>query len=77
MPDYDRTVREYQQAKVAPVPADWWTPYHHIAHHLHIDREPWQLDEIRRILREHPGIGSGLDDFGLGAILTADATVLS
>jgi len=65
MPDYPRTVREYQQAKVAPVPADWWKPYESIARHLHIDREPWLLDECRRILREHPGIEKGLDDFGL------------
>ncbi len=75
MPDYPRTVRESQNARVSPVPVDWWAPYEHIAHHLHIDAEPWQLAEVQRILRERPGIEVGLDDFGLGAMIAANAPI--
>ncbi len=46
------------------VPAAWWDPYAHLMPHLHLDAEPWQESEIRRIVAKNPGIEAGLDLFG-------------
>ncbi len=64
---YQRSVREHCAAPGigAPVPDRWWAPYAHLMGYLHVDREPWQIAEAQRILREHPGIEVGLDNFGL------------
>ncbi len=64
---YARTVNEHLRApgSGAPVPDGWWAPYAHLMQHLHIDREPWQIAEIKRLIRENPGIEVGLDSFGL------------
>lgn len=50
---------------LGPVPPEWWEAYRDLLPHLKPDVEPWQLDECRRILKENPGIGVGLDAFGL------------
>lgn len=47
------------------VPVNWWEGYEDLMPHLHLDRDPWQLTECRRIVRENPGIAVGLDHFGL------------
>jgi len=62
---YAQTVHEADAAQVSPVPETWWAPYEHLLTHLHIDREPWQERECKRLLTEHPGLADGLEDFGL------------
>jgi len=47
------------------VPAEWWEGYADLMKYLHLDAEPWQRAECLKILRENPGIGEDLDDFGL------------
>ena len=47
------------------VPPSWWEPYRTLLPYLHLDAEPWQLEDCRRILREHPELGLGLDSFGV------------
>lgn len=50
----------------ADVPASWWSPYAHLMHHLHVDAEPWQEAECRRLIAEHGrGQFAGLDLFGV------------
>jgi hypothetical protein len=48
-----------------PIPELWWEPYKQWLHYLKPESEPWYIPEIRRILRENPGIESGLDNFGV------------
>jgi hypothetical protein len=49
-----------------PVTADWWGPYSAWLQHLHIEREPWQAEEVRRLVAEHGREKfAGLDLFGL------------
>jgi hypothetical protein len=62
---YGLTVREHQKSAGSPAPATWLVGYEDILHHLHIDAEPWQLEECRRMIAGHPGITAGLDDFGI------------
>lgn len=64
---YARTVREHLQAPGtgAPVPPQWWAGYEHLEGYLDINREPWQIDQIKRVLTEHPGIEHGIDSCGL------------
>lgn len=62
---YSFTVEESAAAQVEAAPVEWFEPYAHLMQHLHLDREPWQAAECKRILTEHPGIASGLNDFGL------------
>ncbi len=64
---YARTVREHFAAPGigAPVPDSWWAPYAHLAHYMDINREPWQLQAARDIIKANPGIEVGLDNFGL------------
>lgn len=62
---YTRTVEESENAQTSAVPDSWWAPYSHLMQYLHLEREPWQEAECRRIIAEHPGIAAGLDDFGL------------
>lgn len=50
---------------MAQVPKEWWEPYSHLMKHLRIHDEPWQLEECRRLVRENPGIETGLDNFGI------------
>lgn len=50
---------------IATAPAEWWSPYARWMEHLHIDDEPWQLEECRKIILAHPGIEAGLDNFGI------------
>lgn len=62
---YSQTVHAHQTSACSPAPAAWLSGYEDILHHLHIDAEPWQLAEARRIVAENPGIEAGLDDFGV------------
>jgi len=63
---YGRTVREADRATVAAAPSSWWAPYEHLMQYLHVDAEPWQETELRRILNtEWIGKFAGLDFFGL------------
>ncbi len=57
---------------LAPVPAEWWAGYEDLMQYLHLDAEPWQEDQCRKILAENPGIEEGLDDFGLLEKLRCD-----
>ncbi|HXI42052.1 MAG TPA: glycosyltransferase family 2 protein [Bryobacteraceae bacterium] len=50
------------------VPTGWWEPYSHLVHHLNPDLPAWQEPEIARMLRENPGLGKDLDDFGSGLL---------
>jgi hypothetical protein len=68
---YSLTVHAHQVSAIAPAPAAWLSGYEDILHHLHIDAEPWQLAEARRIVAENPGIEQGLDDFGVLAAAPA------
>lgn len=62
---YEPTVEESLSPRTADVPFSWWEAYTHLLQYLHVDREPWQEGECRRLLKEHPGIEAGLNDFGL------------
>jgi hypothetical protein len=65
---YGRTVQEADRAAVEPVPRSWWAPYEHLIQHLHVDAEPWQEAELRRVLKtEWIGQFAGLNFFGLTA----------
>lgn len=67
-------VRRYSQAintggeRTAAVNPEWWQPYGALLPDLHLGAEPWQLEACKRILRDNPGIGDGLNDFGLGLL---------
>lgn len=37
----------------AEVPEEWLAPYAHLMKYLHIDAEPWQEAECRRLMAEH------------------------
>lgn len=73
---YSQAIYTDNEAR-ASVKEGWWEPYADLMQHLHLGcgsgscvicRDPWQLDACKRILRGNPGIGKGLDDFGLGLI---------
>jgi len=51
----------------ADVPASWWAPYAGlITEHLHLDDEPWQESQCRKLLGEHGREKFvGLDLFGV------------
>lgn len=51
----------------ADVPHEWWAPYHDLkAEHLHVDAEPYQEAEIRRLIALHGRAAfDGLDLFGV------------
>ena len=52
---YSRAVYEIQPTKVVCLncPAPWWAPYREILSGLHIDAEPWQEAECKRLMAEH------------------------
>jgi glycosyltransferase involved in cell wall biosynthesis len=51
---------------LAPVPAEWWEPYGDLMQHLHVDAEPWQEAECRKLLGEYGADRfAGLDLFGV------------
>ena len=62
---YSLTVREALAAQTALCPGNWFAGYGHLLQYLHVDAEPWQEAECRRLLKEHPGIGEGCNSFGL------------
>jgi hypothetical protein len=50
----------------ADVPAAWWEPYAHLMKYLHLDAEPWQEAEVRRLIDQHGKERfAGLDLFGV------------
>ncbi len=51
---------------LAEVPAEWWSGYVGLMHHLHVDAEPWQEAECQKLWREHGSAKfAGLDLFGV------------
>ena len=52
----------------AAVPEAWFEPYRDLLVHLHMDAEPWQLEECRKVIRGNPGIIAELNDFGLNVL---------
>jgi hypothetical protein len=61
-----------QNWKFDAIPAEWWAPYGHLMQHLHVDAEPWQEAECRRL---HAQYGAerfaGLNLFGVCEMATA------
>lgn len=50
----------------ADIPATWWAPYADLMQYLHVDAEPWQEAEVRRLVAEHGRERfAGLDLFGV------------
>ncbi len=50
----------------AIVPEPWWAPYADLMPHLHVDAEPWQEAECKRLWAEHGAEKfAGLDLFGV------------
>lgn len=48
------------------LPDSWWTPYQDLMQHLHVDAEPWQERECRRLYAAHGAARfSGLDLLGV------------
>lgn len=43
----------------------WWRPYQPLMKHLHIQAEPWQEAEVKRLVADHGDKLKGLDLFGL------------
>jgi hypothetical protein len=63
---YSRTVDEALNAQQSSTPAAWWAGYGNLVfEHLHVDAEPWQEQECKRIIADNPGIEQGLNDFGM------------
>jgi hypothetical protein len=50
----------------APVPDDWLSPYRDLLPFLHLDREPWQEEQVRLLVAQYGRERfDGLDLFGL------------
>lgn len=50
----------------ATVPGvEWLSAYQALFPHLHLDTEPWQIEECRKMVAANPGIWRGLDLFGV------------
>jgi hypothetical protein len=58
---------EYTPVLTTHTPVEWWDFYDHITPFLHVDEEPWQEAECKRLLAEHGASAfAGLDLYGLG-----------
>jgi hypothetical protein len=63
---YDYAVYGGAQFQEALVPAEWWHGYEDLMDYLHIDAEPWQEAEAKRLYAEHGAAKfKGLDLFGV------------
>jgi len=62
---YGHAANDPNPVVLSPVPTEWWAGYEPLMQYFHPERESWQLEECRRIIRENPGIEAGLDNFGL------------
>ena len=62
---YGYTVEQARIGQVSPAPDQWWAGYEDLLPHFHADAEPWYVAEIKRMLKEHPEIERGCDDFGM------------
>lgn len=52
--------------EMLPCPPEWWEPYKGLMKYMHIDAEPWQVRECRRLIEEHGREKfAGLDLFGI------------
>ncbi len=48
------------------VPASWWAGYEDLMQHIHLDAEPWQESECRKLVEEYGREQfAGLDLFGV------------
>jgi len=49
-----------------PVPQNWWEDHLDVIKYLDVDREPWQIAEVQRLVKEHGAEKfAGLDLFGI------------
>lgn len=62
LPERNDTPAQWQ---FKAVPEQWWAPYKHLMHHLHLEADPWQEADARRIVADNPGIDAGMDLFGV------------
>jgi hypothetical protein len=51
--------------RFSPTPECWWNAYRDLMPYLHVDAEPWQEEECRRLVSQYPGVESGFDLFGV------------
>lgn len=57
---------DWTGATIKSAPKSWWKPYEHLMGHLHVDAEPWQEADCRRLVAEHGRDRfAGLDLFGV------------
>ncbi len=51
---------------LVPISGGWWAGYEDLLQYLHVDAEPWQEAECRKLVREHGSAKfKGLDLFGV------------
>lgn len=63
---YDWALQDAPKAHVSPMPDDFLLSYgQHALSHLRNNDEPWQMDEIRRLLVQHPGCMNRINTHGL------------
>ena len=66
--NYVGTVRDATTALNGICPASWWAGYENLLQYFHPETPGWHEAEVRRMLAENPGLGVGLDDFGMGLL---------
>ncbi len=65
-PDFEPGQVATELTTYAMTPAEWWAPYQEWAKHLHVDAEPWQEAQVRKLWAEHGAEKfQGLDLFGV------------
>ncbi len=64
---YSLAIKPREPWTFANFPESWWVPYRDLmSKHLHLDAEPWQETEVRRLIAEHGREKfAGLDLFGV------------
>ncbi len=64
---YSLAIKPREPWTFANFPESWWAPYRDLmAKHLHLDAEPWQIAEVRRLLSDYGRERfRGLDLFGV------------
>ncbi len=65
--EFNATVNACAIGEVEDLPLTWWDAYAGVGlmQYLDVDAEPWQEKAARQIMRENPGIATGLTDYGL------------
>ncbi len=63
---YGRAESKQAQFDLGPIPSDWWAGYEDLMGYLHVDAEPWQEAECRKLVKEYGRDKfNGLDLFGV------------